>query len=77
MTPNPESALNEAAGKLLLEDYDAFIDKAKEMTLIHARHLSSPSLAATKRPADAKEDLKAGGNTNPTLADVKKRLRKI
>lgn len=34
--PNPESALNEEAGKLLLEGFDAFAEKAKMMTEIHA-----------------------------------------
>lgn len=36
MNPNPESALNEAAGKLLLEDYDAFMRRAALMAQIHA-----------------------------------------
>ena len=35
--PNPESALNEEAGKLLLESFDEFAKKAKLMTDIHAR----------------------------------------
>jgi ubiquitin-conjugating enzyme E2 S len=34
--PNPESALNEEAGKLLLEDYEAYFKHAKLMTSIHA-----------------------------------------
>jgi ubiquitin-conjugating enzyme E2 S len=34
--PNPASALNEAAGKMLLDDYDAFANRAKLMTQIHA-----------------------------------------
>lgn len=35
--PNPESALNEEAGKLLLEQYDDFARHAKMMTEIHAK----------------------------------------
>lgn len=35
--PNPESALNEEAGKLLLEAYDDFAKHARLMTSIHAR----------------------------------------
>ncbi|XP_076309782.1 ubiquitin-conjugating enzyme E2 S-like [Tachypleus tridentatus] len=35
--PNPESALNEEAGKLLLERYDDYCQRAKMMTEIHAR----------------------------------------
>ena len=34
--PNPESALNEEAGMLLLEGFDEFAVKAKMMTEIHA-----------------------------------------
>ena len=35
--PNPESALNEEAGKLLLEDYEAYARHARLMTSIHAQ----------------------------------------
>eukprot|EP00041_Stephanoeca_diplocostata_P003752 m.37633 g.37633 ORF g.37633 m.37633 type:complete len:239 (-) comp14582_c0_seq4:172-888(-) len=35
--PNPASALNEEAGKLLLEQYDDFARRAKMMTEIHAK----------------------------------------
>ncbi|XP_077979673.1 ubiquitin-conjugating enzyme E2 S-like [Glandiceps talaboti] len=34
--PNPESALNEEAGKLLLEQYEDYSKRAKMMTEIHA-----------------------------------------
>ena len=35
--PNPESALNEEAGKLLQERYDDYSSHARMMTEIHAR----------------------------------------
>ena len=35
--PFPESALNEEAGKLLLEDYEDYARVAKLMTSIHAQ----------------------------------------
>lgn len=35
--PNPESALNEEAGKLLLEDYKEYFSRAQLMTSIHAQ----------------------------------------
>lgn len=35
--PNPASALNEEAGKLLLEQYEDFARRAKMMTEIHAK----------------------------------------
>lgn len=34
--PNPESALNSAAGQMLQEDYDAFARQVRLMTSIHA-----------------------------------------
>ncbi|CAA7262713.1 unnamed protein product [Cyclocybe aegerita] len=34
--PNPESALDEEAGKLLLEEYQSYCDRAKLITSIHA-----------------------------------------
>lgn len=36
--PNPESALHEEAGKLLLEAYDDYARHARLMTDVHARH---------------------------------------
>jgi len=41
IVPNPESALNEEAGKMLLEHYDDYSQRAKLMTEIHARHSGS------------------------------------
>ncbi|XP_067834827.1 ubiquitin-conjugating enzyme E2 S [Heptranchias perlo] len=35
--PNPESALNEEAGRLLLEEYDEYASRARLLTEIHAR----------------------------------------
>ena len=34
--PNPESALDEEAGKLLLEDYESYCERAKIITSVHA-----------------------------------------
>ena len=36
IVPNPESALNSEAGKMLLEHYDDYCKRAKMMTEIHA-----------------------------------------
>jgi len=38
IVPNPESALNEEAGKLLLEDYDEYASRAKLYTETHAKN---------------------------------------
>ncbi|KAF7492732.1 Ubiquitin-conjugating enzyme E2 S, partial [Sarcoptes scabiei] len=37
IVPNPESALNEDAAKLLLENYDEYFKRAKMITEIHAK----------------------------------------
>ena len=37
IVPNPESALNEEAGKLLLEQYEDYSSRAKLYTEIHAK----------------------------------------
>lgn len=34
--PNPESALDEEAGKLLLEDYESYCARARLITSVHA-----------------------------------------
>ena len=39
IVPNPESALNEEAGKLLLEQYEDYSMRAKMFTEIHAKPL--------------------------------------
>ena len=44
--PYPESALNEEAGKLLLEDYEAYAKHARLLTSIHALP-AKPRAAAT------------------------------
>ena len=38
IVPNAESALNEEAGKLLLETYDEYFSRAKLYTEVHARY---------------------------------------
>lgn len=50
--PNPDSALNAAAGALIQEDYEAFSTQAKLMTRIHApipRHLVRAVQEAKRR----------------------------
>ncbi|KAG6868145.1 hypothetical protein C0993_007219 [Termitomyces sp. T159_Od127] len=40
--PNPESALDEEAGKLLLENYESYCDRAKLITSVHATPRKRP-----------------------------------
>lgn len=47
IVPNPESALNEEAGKMLLEHYEDYCKRAKMLTEIHA-----PKSKATEREGD-------------------------
>jgi len=52
--PNPESALNEEAGRLLLDDYEGFAKRAKMMTSVHAaplRQAESTNTVATDKKA--------------------------
>jgi len=53
--PNPESALDEEAGKLLLEDYDGYSSRAKLITSVHATPRTKPP---EFQPAEA-NDLEA------------------
>ncbi|KAJ3544563.1 hypothetical protein NM688_g5724 [Phlebia brevispora] len=41
--PNPESALDEEAGRLLLENYEDYCSRAKLITSVHATPRVSPS----------------------------------
>ena len=49
IVPNPESALNEEAGKLLLEQYDTYFSRAKLYTEVHASIKSSCSKSEVKQ----------------------------
>ncbi|CCW63679.1 unnamed protein product [Phytomonas sp. EM1] len=57
--PNPESALNEEAGRLLLEDYSSYERKARMLTSIHAKRppgvprITHPDEAPKRRPTSS------------------------
>jgi hypothetical protein len=51
--PNPESALNEEAGRLLLENYEDYAKHAKLITSIHAKKMEDFSTRS-----DSKEETK-------------------
>lgn len=63
IAPYPESALNEEAGKLLLEDYNSYAKHAKLMTSIHA--------APIKGKTTGKSEL-SDSKTGPNKAKKKK-----
>lgn len=52
--PNPESALHEEAGKLLLEAYDDFAKHARLMTDVHARYRPPEFANAVNTSNDAR-----------------------
>jgi ubiquitin-conjugating enzyme E2 S len=63
IVPNAESALNEEAGKLLLEQYDDYCRRAKMMTEIHARPPKLPSSKDVSEPCcSAKSSLNETSN---------------
>lgn len=53
--PNPESALNEEAGRLLLEDYQGYFKRAKMLTNVHAMPLRNMENPNTVAPAADKK----------------------
>lgn len=63
--PNAESALNEEAGKLLLESFDEFARKARLLTEIHARR---PSVLTATGGANALNSEAAPGEGKPSGA---------
>jgi ubiquitin-conjugating enzyme E2 S len=68
--PFPESALNEEAAKLLLEDYDEYFRRAKMLTSIYASTLGHAESCA-KSSESSKAVLK--GN----MKHKKKSLRRL
>jgi len=57
IVPNPDSALNEEAGRLLLEDYASYFARAQMLTKIHAKASNTVEAKsdepALKRPKSA------------------------
>lgn len=64
--PNPESALNEEAGKLLLEKYEDYCKHAALMTSVHGHILKWDEIAPPPAaPAGSSEDPLAKENDAP------------
>ncbi|KAF9054072.1 ubiquitin-conjugating enzyme/RWD-like protein [Panaeolus papilionaceus] len=64
--PNPESALDEEAGKLLLEDYASYCSRAKLITSVHATPRVKPvEFNTPSAPQDDKESA-----SKPTTSDT-------
>ncbi len=68
IAPNPESALNEDAGRLLLENYEAYAAHAKLWTSIHAQKPVAMDLKTTPMESVAS----AAENLDPLESPQKK-----
>jgi len=83
--PNPESALNEEAGKLLLDSFDDFSRKARLMTDIHAKRptvltATGGANALNAEVVDSKPaatSLKAKGLAARSGVDKKRSLKRL
>jgi ubiquitin-protein ligase len=73
--PNPDSALNEEAGRLVNESYDAFFARAKLFTSVHAKTASAvfsqrenvDPAKSTRPKAPLRKKKKTRGKKNKTL----------
>ncbi|XP_011145474.1 ubiquitin-conjugating enzyme E2 S [Harpegnathos saltator] len=87
IVPNPESALNEEAGKLLLESHDEYAERAKMMTEIHAQgggkgsKVGLESCASTEAggplPKKHAGDKKLTAEKKKMLKDKKRTLKRL
>ena len=73
--PNPESALNEEAGRLLLEHYDDYSSRARMMTNIHARSSHSDAGSSGLDTSGRKRPLSTGVRTS-TASEKRKKDKK-
>ncbi|CAG8769733.1 9139_t:CDS:2, partial [Acaulospora colombiana] len=55
--PNPESALDEEAGKMLLDDYEGYCKRARMMTSIHAARGGKPVEFQDQKKAEPEDPL--------------------
>jgi ubiquitin-conjugating enzyme E2 S len=83
IAPNPESALNEEAGKLLLENYDQYFKHAKLLTSIHAMkskiefekdEIASDSTTGILTPKNNCSPLKRSADVSSSKATQAKKL---
>lgn len=78
--PFPESALNEEAAKLMLEDYDEYFRRAKMFTEIHAKALCGSAKThevGASDPTHAHENPSVKKAKGERKTDKKKSLRRL
>ncbi len=66
--PNPESALDEEAGKLLLENYQSYCDRAKLITSVHATPRVRP--AEFDEPSEEESSAASAPSSKPPSVSV-------
>ncbi|XP_061103195.1 ubiquitin-conjugating enzyme E2 S isoform X1 [Conger conger] len=66
--PNPESALNEEAGRLLLEDYAEYASRARLLTEIHAMGGPGGPSGGLQEPGEGPQPKKHAGDPNKRAA---------
>lgn len=85
MTPNPESALNEAAGKMFLENYKGFCKHAQLLTRIHAGNIISDTDSNQENLGTLEQTKCALGKTPASqsssvrlnISETRKKLRRL
>jgi len=76
--PNPESALNEEAGQLLLEAYDDYFTRAKMMTEIHAKAVKlKPEKTSPSQPVKKPTTEKPAPEKKKVMKDRKRALKRL
>ncbi|KAF9451011.1 hypothetical protein P691DRAFT_415787 [Macrolepiota fuliginosa MF-IS2] len=66
--PNPESALDEEAGKLLLEDYESYCSRAKLITSVHATPRAKPIEFTDPSPAESSSLAASTSASTPSVS---------
>jgi ubiquitin-conjugating enzyme E2 S len=70
--PNPDSALNADAGRLIQDNYEAFSNKARMMTDIYAKKKKDDAPAVAPSEDESKENDINTNNVAPAVANVDK-----
>ncbi|KAL9710726.1 hypothetical protein Ac2012v2_006262 [Leucoagaricus gongylophorus] len=68
--PNPESALDEEAGKLLLEDYESYCGRARLITSVHATPRVRPVEFDDPAPAESSSSVVASSSKSMPTASM-------
>ncbi|KAL5109828.1 Ubiquitin-conjugating enzyme E2 S [Taenia crassiceps] len=77
IAPNPESALNEEAGKLLLEDYNEYTKQARLFTEVHALASDVTRKSSVESEATSSTLRDSNGQANAKLKKSMKAQKKV